>query len=490
MPTPGQSKPTRLTGLVPGPHRAALQQRICPSPCHLLAALAAHQQPAYGRLALISHTILTTHSQLHALGKSSHNISCISVLSAPVSLALLCLHCHTCVLLPVSLLAPSRLPVICEYTPCLSILSISFISTVERFPAVLIRSPFGLDRDLAPAQTSLQAAGGSLQQHYFPEASSALGGSLLTHAASSGDPHPRQHWPQLNQRGHNPFGLPPPHHSSAQPTGLHLGLNQGAQPPANSLFHASQDSQPRSSMFDRAQPAHEHDEFLIGQLEQHYLTQLQSSGSPQDVSSEGVVNTHGAAGGIPLRGGSWESGHMNRQAPFLPNPLGFMNAEQQQLLQHQQRHFSSNNPSSSVVYDVAEYEPISQGGMNLDQLSALMQAERSQALPALQSQQPLSFAQSYLTSLRMISPFSSAVSAPPVASNSYPLHGELFQNQGNVYSSWERMQRPVQSMQHSLEHAQPSTAEAQAAQGRGLLQYCEPSLQDDQDLLFQRHHES
>lgn len=353
----------------------------------------------------------------------------------------------------------------------------------EPFLAVLIRSPFPLD--LPPAQSSLQATGGSLQQRYFPEAHSGLGGSLFTRAAPNAAPPPRQPWAPLNQGVHNPFGLPPPHYSSAHPTfsaGGPLGFNQGAQPP--SLFHVSQDSQSRPSMFDRTQAAHEHDEFPIGQLEQHYLTHLHASGSPRDVGPGDFVDTHGAAGGMPPRGVSWETGQ--RQAPLLPSPFGFMNAEQQQLLQHQQRHFGYNNPSSSMVHCAPEYESISQGAMNLDQLSALMQAERSQALPALQPQQPVSFAQSYLTSLRRISAFNSVARAPPIASDSLSLHGELFQTQGSVYSSWESMQRPVQPMQ--VDHM-PSTADAHAAQGRDLLQNREPSLQDDQDLLFQRHHE-
>lgn len=358
----------------------------------------------------------------------------------------------------------------------------------EPFLTVLIRSPFTLDIDLPAAQSSLQATGGSLQQRYFPEAHSGLRGSLFTRAAPTAAAPPRQPWSPLNnQGGHYPFGPPPPHYSSAHSTfnaGGPLGFNQGAQPP--SLFHASQESHLHSSIFDRSQPAQDHDQIPIGQLEQHYLTHLQSSGSPRDVGPGGFVDTDEALAGRPPRGVSWESGQVQRQAPFLPNPLGFMNAEQQQLLQHQQRHFGHNNPSPSMVHRAPEYESISPGVMNLDQLSALMQAERSQALPALQSQQPLSFAQSYLTSLRMISPFNSVVRAPPVAPDPPPPYGELFQSQGSVYSSFGGMQRPVHSMQ--LDHA-PSTAEAHAAQGRDLLQNREPSLQDDQDLLFQRHHE-
>ena len=357
---------------------------------------------------------------------------------------------------------------------------------------MLVRSPFNLEIDLPAAQSSLQATSGSLQQRYFPEANSTLGASLFTHAASTADPHPRQPWPPLNQGGHNPFGLLPPHQSSAHPpfsAGGSLGFNPEAQPP--SLFHATQDNLSHSSMFERAQPPREHDEFPMGQLEQHYLTHLQSSGSPRAVGQGGVVNTHQAAGGVPLRGVSWESGHAQMQAPFLPNPLGFMNAEQQQLLQYQHRHFGNTNPSPSLVHDAAEYEPISQGAMNLDQLSALMQAERSQALPALQSQQPLSFAQSYLTSLRMVAPFSSVASAPPVAPDSHPPYGELFQSQGNAYSSWGGMQRPVQYMQQSPDHAHSTVeAQAQAAQDRVSLHGCEPSLQDHRDLLFRRHHAS
>ena len=346
---------------------------------------------------------------------------------------------------------------------------------------MLIRSPFALDIDLPPLQTSMHATDSSLQQCYFPEANSTLGGSLFNRAVSTA-PHSRQPWSPLNQRGLNPFGLPTPHDSSTQPTfsaGGSLGLNQGHRLP--SLFHASQDSQTRSSIFYRSQPAHELDDFPIGQLERHYLTQLQSSGSPRDVGPGGVADTRAAAGGVPLQGLSWENGHVQGPAPLPQNPLGFMNAEQR-ILQHQHRHFGSNNPSSSAVYEPAEHEPMSQGAMNLDQLSALMQAERSQALPALQSRQPLSFAHSYLTSLRMVSPFSREANAPPVASDPHPLYGELLHSQGRVSSSWERVQRPVQSMQHSIDHA-PGTAEAQAAQGRVSLQYCEPSLQDDQDLL-------
>lgn len=363
-------------------------------------------------------------------------------------------------------------------------------SCIEIFFAVLIRLPFILDIDPPAAQSSLQASGGSLQQRYFPEANSALGGSLFTHAASTADPHPRQPWAPLSQGSHNPFELLPPHQSSAHPTfsaGGSLGFTQGAQPP--SLFHASKDNQSHSSMFEHAQPPREHGEFPMGQLEQHYLTHLHSSASPRDVGQGGVANTHGAAGGIPRRGVRWESGHAQRQAPFLPNPLGVMDAEQQQLLQHQHRHFGNTNPSSSLVHNAAEYEPISQGAMNLDQLSALMQAERSQALPALQSQQPLTFAQSYLTSMRMAARFSSVASAPPVAPDSHPPYGEFSLSQGNAYSSWENMQRPVQFMQQSLDHA-ASTAEAQAARDRVSLHNCEPSLQNDQDLPFRRHHAS
>lgn len=358
--------------------------------------------------------------------------------------------------------------------------------SVLNFPA-LVRSPFSLDIDLPPQQGSLQATGDSLQQHYFPQPHGALGGSHFTSVGPTADPHPRHPCPPPNQGVQDsPFGLPPPHHSAAHPTfsgGGSLGFSQGPQ--SLSLFQASQGNQLPTNTFDRTRLQREQDEYPIGQLEQHYLTHRHGSGTPRDVGPKGVP---GLTGGLQPGGGSW--GHGQAQAPFLPNPLGFMNAEQQQLLQHQnqQRSFGRDVPSSSLERNIAEYEPISQGTMNLDQLSALMQAERSQALPALQSQQPQTVAQSFLTSLRVVSPFNATAAAPPADPDSYPPHGEPFHSQAGAYFPWESRQGPIETMQRSLGHG-PSPAEAQAAQIRASLQMREPNWQVDH-LPFHGHHAS
>lgn len=353
----------------------------------------------------------------------------------------------------------------------------------------MFRPAFSLDIDLPPPQGSLQATGDSLQQPYFPKAPSALG-SHFTSVGPTAESHLRQPWPPLNQGVQtSPFGLPEPHHPAAHPTfsrGGSLGFSQGAQ--SLSLFHTSEDNQLPANIFDRARLQREQDEYPIGQLEQHYLTHRHVSGPPRDVGPQGVP---GLTGGSYSRGGSWGRGQVQAQAPFRPNPSGFMNAEQQQLLQqqHQQRSFGSNIPSSSLERNIAEYEPISQGTMNLDQLSALMQAERSQALPALQSQPPLTIAQSFLTSMRMVSPFNSVAAAPPAdPDSSYPPHGESFHRQASAYFPWESRQGPIDTMQRSFDHG-PSPAEVQAAQIRASLQMRDPNSQVDR-LPFQGHHPS
>lgn len=361
---------------------------------------------------------------------------------------------------------------------------------------LLVRSSFSLDIDLPPLQGSLQATGDSLQHHYFPETHGALGGSHFTSVGPTADPHLRQPWPPLNQGVQaSPFGLPPPHHSTAHPafSGVgSLGFSQGPQ--SLSPLQAGQDSRLPANIFDHArlQPEQteyplqrEQNAYPIGQLEQHYLTRRHGSGNPRDVGLGGVP---GLTGGLHSGGGSWGHGQAQAQAPFLPNHLGFMNAEQQQLLQHQhqQRTFGSNVPNSSLECNIAEYEPISQGTMNLDQLSALMQAERSQALPALQSQPPLTVAQSFLTSLRMVLPFNAAAPAPPADPDSYPPHGESFHSRAAAYFPWESRQGPIDTMQRSLDHG-PSPAEA--AQIRASLQMREPNLQVDH-LPFHGHRPS
>ena len=405
--------------------------------------------------------------------------------------------------------------------------------------ALLIRLPHTLDLELPPG--SLQGSEDSLQQRYFPAAHTAHGGSLFTRAAPTQEPHSRQPWPTLNQGGHSHFGLAPSHHS-ATPTfsaGGALGFNQGAQLP--SLFHISQENQMQSSMFGHVQPQREDEDYPIGQLERHYLTHLLSSGSNRDVGLGGGMDTHGAPGGLPPRAGS--RGHGS--APYLPSALGFMHAEQQQLLQQQHSSGSTRNvglgggtdthgaprgvpprvgsqghgpapfPSAlgfmqaeqqqllqqrhsqfgsaanpNLAHRPAEYEPISQGAMNLDQLSALMQAERSQALPALQSQPPLTLAQSYLTSLRdtgAVWPFNAVPNAPPVALNSHPTHGELVHSQGTAYSAWGIMQLPLQAVHRNLDH-EPSPAEGNGARTRVSLPSSEPSPLDGQDRSFHRHY--
>lgn len=322
----------------------------------------------------------------------------------------------------------------------------------------------------------MQATADSLQQRYFPPAHSALGGSLFTHAAPSQGSLSSQAWGPLHQGGQHPFVPLAAHHSAPAAFSGGLGVNQGAQPP--SLFQLTHGNQPRSGVFGHAEQQRRPDEYPVGQLEQHYLTHLQSSGVARGLETGTGTDSRGAASG----------GNLFRdrvEMPRIASPYQWMNAEQQLLQQHQQHRQVGG--MSRLGQSAAEYEPDPQPAMNLDELSALMQAGRSQALPVLQSQPPLTLAQSYLTQLTRIQPLRAHTSEP--SRGLQPLHEDLLYSQSGNYSAWGSMRMPFQAMQRG--HGDDlSTAEARSNEARIRVSLSESRTGSlsEQNLTFHSHH--
>ena len=319
-----------------------------------------------------------------------------------------------------------------------------------------------------------------MQQRYFPPAHSALGGSLFTHAAPTQGSLSSQAWAPLHQGGQHPFVPLVPHHSAPAAFSGGLGVSQGAQPP--SLFQMSHGNQPRSSVFGHAEQQRRQDEYPVGQLEQHYLTHLQSSAAARGLESDAGagIDSRGAASGGNLF-------HDRVDMPRIASPYQWMNAEQQLLQQHQQHRQVGG--ISRLMQSVAQYAADPQPAMNLDELSALMQAGRSQALPVLQSQPPLTLAQSYLTQLTRIQPL--RAHTPEPSHDLHPPYEELLYSQGGTYSAWGSMQMPLQAMQRGHGH-DSSTAEARSneARIRVSLPQSQTGSQSEQNLPFHRYHPS
>ena len=247
----------------------------------------------------------------------------------------------------------------------------------------------------------------------------------------------------------------------------------------------SQAGQPRSGVYGQGHGGHQRpsDEYLIGQLEQHYLTHLQSSGNARGFSPSGSLLGSGLAPGSSLRRDSLEM-------PRIADPYGWMNAEQR-LLQRQQEQRQLAGPSR-LGQAAAEQEADAQPALNLDELSALMQAGRPQALPGLHSQPPLTLAQTYLTQLTRIQPLRGNTAELPGASDSHPSYDQFSSFQGGIFRNpaWVATQTPLQTLQgHGND---PSTAEARMHDDHMLasMPKSQAGPPGDQNPHFHRHHPS
>ena len=300
-------------------------------------------------------------------------------------------------------------------------------------PHLLCRPAFSLhvdtDLPLPPG-----ASDDSLQQRYFPPAHSAIGGSLFTHAIPQGSLS-RQGWdpvPQDSQQaGH--FAHLALHHSAPSTVNYTGGasFSQGLQPP--NLFEMTQRERQRSSVFGQGDQQRNQGQFPMGQLEQHYLTHLQPPG-----------HVHGASAGVS--GGS--SGHRSSLPGHGTHSHAMQSARSNLAWMDPQRQWQRQAGNVARLGQVPTYEPNSQVAMNLDELSALMQIDHSQALPVISSQPavppqpPLTLAQSYLSQLRAHA-LMRAQSSPMLSYAGEPGSNPVY-DQGNSYPSWGNMQMHMQ----------------------------------------------
>ncbi len=335
---------------------------------------------------------------------------------------------------------------------------------------VLCRSAFslGLDADLPPLQgSSSQTFGDSLQQRYFPPVHSAPTSSLFTHAPPPG-PLFRQGWGAVDHGGqHTQQGglthlLP---HNSAPPTfgGTRTEFSQALQPP--SLFQLAQGDQQRSSVFGHGDQQRDQGMHHMGQLEQHYLRHLQSAGTIRTGSTNPTGGSLLAPGPRPPNlQPSWNLDWMERDA----RQLGTL----------------------ARLGQAAAFDPNAQVAMNLEELSALLQAGQAHQT-VQQPQPPQTLAQTYLTRLRANSPMRTQ-SGPLLGSSTT---GQSHYSQSSSFTGWGHMQMPQLQLQgmHHLRDPVPSASEPRL---EGLLQGSvlgndvdalnEPP-QDDPDLFRTLH---
>lgn len=339
-----------------------------------------------------------------------------------------------------------------------------------------------MDADLHPAQGSLQATDDSLQQRYLPPAFSPIRGSIFSQPLPEGGVS-RQQWLPVNQsirhgsqRQQHPHLRLPPHHSAPPTFSGGSGLSHGLQPP--SLFPLAHGDRQRSSVFGHGDQQRQQGEYPMGQLEQHYLTHLQP----------GNLRVGASAGGSSLL-----------SPGVRPPSLQPVRSSVAWMVPQIPSHQLQRQPGSLArLGQDSAFGPNSQVTMNLEELSAVLQAERPQALPALQSQPPLTLAQSYLTQLR--------ANAPPVRTQSSPLlgdasaarhssylSGQSMYGQGGSFPSWNHMQMPAVSLQaQGLQRMRDPVSSASEPRHERLHPGSDAdaqnqSLQDDPHL-FRRHH--
>ncbi|DBB05642.1 TPA: hypothetical protein ACH3X1_012259 [Trebouxia sp. C0004] len=271
----------------------------------------------------------------------------------------------------------------------------------------LERSAFslGLDADLPLLQGSRQAFGDRLQQRYLPPVHTAPTSSLFTHADPPG-PLSRQAWDAADLEGQltQQAGLLHllPHNSAPATFGEGAGFSQGLQPP--SLFQLAQGDQRRSSVFGHGDQQRNQGMHPMGQLEQHYLRHLQSAGTTHSRGTE-------AAGSSLLAPG--------------PRPPSLQPSQNLDWMEPRARQLDT----LARLGQASAFEPNAQAAMNLDELSALLQAGRAQQT-VQQLQLPQTLAQSYLTRLRANSPMRTQ-SGPLLGSSSI---GQLLYSQSSSFA--------------------------------------------------------
>lgn len=307
---------------------------------------------------------------------------------------------------------------------------------------VLCRSAFslGLDVDLPPMQGSAQAFGDSLQQQYLPPVHSAPTSSLLTHAVPPG-PLLRHVWGAVDHGGHHTQQEGLVHllpHNSAPPTfGGGAGFSQALQPP--SLFQLAQGEQQRSSVFGHGDQQRNQGMHHMGQLEQHYLRHLQSAGT---IRIGGTDHT----GSSLLPPGPW---------PPSLQPLRNLDWTEPHARQL---------GTLARLGQVSAFEPNEQVAMNLDELSALLQAGCAQQT-VQQPQPPQTLAQSYLTRLRVNSPMRTQ-SGPQLG---YGSIGQSHYSQSSSFTGWGHMQMPQLQLQ-GMHHLRDPVSSASEPRHEGHLQ--------------------
>lgn len=330
------------------------------------------------------------------------------------------------------------------------------------------RSAFslGLEADVPPLQGSRQAFGNSLQQRYFPPVHSAPTSSLFTHAAPPG-PLFRQAWDAVDHGSQHTqqggLGRLLPHHSAPPSFGGGVGFSQALRPP--SLFQLAQGDEQRSSVFGHGDQQRNQGMHHMGQLEQRYLRHLQSVG---------ISHTRGTN---PTGSSLLAPGPRPPSLQPLQN-LDWMEPHARQL------------GTLARLGQASALEPNEQAAMNLDELSALLQAGQVQQT-VQQPQPPQTLAQSYLTRLRANSPMRTQ-SGPLLG---YGSSGQPHYTQSSSFTGWGHMQMPelqLQGMHHMRGPVSSASEPCHEGHLQGLvlgndLDTLNEPPQDDPDLFHTLH---
>ena len=298
------------------------------------------------------------------------------------------------------------------------------------------RSAFSLDIDLPPLQGNTQGPSNSLQQRYFPSTHTAASDPLFSHALPQGL-QLGQGWAPVEQGRHSqrrqsPFGQLLPQRSAPPTFGRGGSFSQ--DPQATSLYQLAHGDNQRSSVFGHGDHQRNQGMHPMGQLEQHYLTHRQ----PAHSASGSLLGPGSRPPSLqPLTGG-----------------LEWLEPHAQHLRQH---------GTLARLGQASPFDPNMQVAVNLDELSALMQAERSQATPAppqprvhmtaaqtylsnaaghQYARPSMTLAQSYLTQLRAQHTYTHGLPNYCDGSTVDPAWGR-----SNPSSEWGNMQMPQHRVQ-------------------------------------------
>ena len=203
----------------------------------------------------------------------------------------------------------------------------------------------------------------------------------------------------------------------------------------------------------------------MGQLEQHYLRHLQSAGTIRTGSTNPTGGSLLAPGPRPPNlQPSWNLDWMERDA----RQLGTL----------------------ARLGQASAFDPNVQVAMNLEELSALLQAGQAHQT-VQQPQPPQTLAQTYLTRLRANSPMRTQ-SNPLLGSSTT---GQSHYSQSSSFTGWGHMQMPQLQLQ-GMRHLRDPVPTASEPRLEGLLQGSvlgsdmdalnEPP-QDDPDLFHTLH---